>query len=169
LSRCHFYPFLKVNTSLKNGQLISGTDISLYFLENQNRMLITNSFRFAYQSPRVAGNAVYMARVLLGLMIIDTETYAAKSTQISSTNTSLNLKIYPNPSNDFFNYFLPLKEEDKGIVSIIDVSGKKIQTWSADYSSNQGLLDIQRYAKGIYVFELTINGNQKLNQKLIIK
>jgi hypothetical protein len=123
----------------------------------------------AYLSPRVAGNAVYTARVLLGLMIIDTETYAAKSAQINTSNSSSYLKIYPNPSNDFFNYYLPLKEEEKGTVSIIDISGKEIQTWSADSSTHEGILDIQKYAKGVYFFELTINGNQKLVRKLIVK
>ena len=123
----------------------------------------------AYLSPRVAGNAVYTARVLLGLMIIDTETYSAKSSQINTSNENSDLRIYPNPSSDFFNYFLPLKEEDKGTISIIDISGKEIQTWSADYSTDEGTLDIQRYAKGVYFFELTINGNQKLVKKLIVK
>jgi len=28
LSRCHLYSFLKIEISLKNGQLISGTDTS---------------------------------------------------------------------------------------------------------------------------------------------
>jgi hypothetical protein len=123
----------------------------------------------AKQSPRVAGNAVYTARVLLGLMIIDTETYSAKSAQINTSNENSDLRIYPNPSSDFFSYFLPLKEEDKGTISIIDISGKEIQTWSADYSTDEGSLDIQKYAKGVYFFELTINGNQKLVKKLIVK
>jgi len=123
----------------------------------------------AEQSPRVAGNAVYTARVLLGLMIIDTETYAAKSTQIINSNAHSYLKIFPNPSNDYFYYFLPLKEEDKGFVSIIDISGKEIQNWSADNTTKQGSLDIHKYAKGVYFFELTINGNQKITQKLIVK
>jgi hypothetical protein len=102
-------------------------------------------------------------------MIIDTETYSAKSAQINTSNENSDLKIYPNPSNDFFNYFLPLKEEDKGFVSIIDISGKEIQNWSADNTTKQGSLDIHNYAKGVYFFELTINGNQKITQKLIVK
>lgn len=141
----------------------------------ENYLLPINAFikkrmnEIAYLSPRVAGNAVYTARVLLGLLLIDTETYAAKTSQINTTNENSDLRIYPNPSSDFFNYYLPLKEEEKGTVSIIDISGKEIQTWTADYSTNQGILDIQKYAKGIYLFELTINGNQKLIQKLIVK
>lgn len=122
-----------------------------------------------HQSPRVSGNAVYQARAMLGLYILDTETYSAKSAQINTSNENSDLRIYPNPSSDFFNYFLPLKEEDKGTISIIDISGKEIQTWTSDYSTNVGTLDIQKYAKGLYLFELTINGNQKLVQKLIVK
>lgn len=38
----------------------------------------------AYLSPRIAGNAVYTARVLLGLLIIDTETFGAKSAKQNS-------------------------------------------------------------------------------------
>ena len=123
----------------------------------------------AYLSPRIAGNSVYTARVLLGLMIIDTETYAAKSAQLNTTNTNANVKIYPNPSYDYFHYELPMKEEDKGTIVIRDISGKEIQPWTADFVTKQGSFDIQNYSKGVYLFELTINGNQKLVEKLIVK
>ncbi|NBR15296.1 MAG: T9SS C-terminal target domain-containing protein, partial [Crocinitomicaceae bacterium] len=123
----------------------------------------------AYLSPRVAGNAVYTARVLLGLMIIDTETYAAKSSQLNSVISYSKLKIYPNPSNDYFHYELPLYEGDNGIVSIVDVSGKEVKSWSADFNNNLGSLDIKNFAKGVYFFELTINFNQKIVQKIIVK
>jgi hypothetical protein len=37
-----------------------------------------------HQSPRVAGNAVYMARVMLSIDTVDTETYSAKSMNAST-------------------------------------------------------------------------------------
>jgi hypothetical protein len=123
----------------------------------------------AYLSPRVAGNAVYTARVLLGLMIIDTETYAAKSAQMNSAISYSKLKIYPNPSSEFFHYELPLTEVDKGKVTILDVSGKELENWKVDFNSHLGSLDIKNYAKGVYFFELTINDKTKLVEKLIIK
>ncbi|NBR13026.1 MAG: T9SS C-terminal target domain-containing protein [Crocinitomicaceae bacterium] len=123
----------------------------------------------AYLSPRVAGNAVYTARVLLGLMIIDTETYAAKSAQSNSGIEYSTIKIYPNPSSEFFHYELPLKEGENGIVSIMDISGKVLQTWAVDFNGNLGSFYVQNYSKGVYVFELTINNDQKIVQKLIVK
>lgn len=145
-----------------NRSLLEGKN---YFSKDDSLLLN----EIAYLSPRVAGNAVYTARVLLGLTIIDTETYAAKSAKLQTSNSSSYLKIFPNPSNDYFHYYLPLGEKDKGTIIISEISGKEIQKWTADYTTNQGSLDIQKYAKGIYIFELSINGNQKLIQKLIIK
>lgn len=132
-------------------------------------MLVNNPKEIAFQSPRVAGNAVYTARVLLGLMIIDMETYAAKSAQMNSVISYSKLKIYPNPSNDYFHYELPLKEGDNGMISIVDLSGKEVKSWNADFNNNLGSLDIKNFAKGVYIFELTINNDQKLVQKLIVK
>jgi len=123
----------------------------------------------AYLSPRVAGNAVYTARVLLGLMIIDTETYAAKSAQSNSGIEYSTIKIFPNPSSEYFHYELPLLEGDQGKVTIIDISGKVLDAWFVDFSSNKGSLDVNKYAKGIYFFELTINDNSKFIEKLIVK
>jgi len=79
------------------------------------------------------------------------------------------LKIYPNPSNDYFHYELPMNEEDKGTIVIRDISGKEIQTWTADYVTKKGSFYIQNYSKGVYLFELIMNGNQKLVEKLIVK
>jgi hypothetical protein len=79
------------------------------------------------------------------------------------------LKIYPNPSNFYFHYELPLDEEDKGEVIIRDVSGKEIRKWLVDYSTSNCSIDVQSYSKGVYFFELTINGTQKFVEKLIVK
>jgi len=123
----------------------------------------------AYLSPRIAGNAVYTARVLLGLMIIDTETYGAKSAQQNFKVMYSKLKIFPNPSSEYFHYELPLLEGDQGKVTIIDVSGKVLETWIVNFSSNKGSLNVNNYAKGIYFFELAINDNTKFVEKLIVK
>lgn len=120
-------------------------------------------------SPRVAGNAVYTARVILGLMIIDTETYGAKSAQQNSGVIYSRIKIFPNPSSEYFHYELPLKEGENGKVSIIDVSGKVLQTWAVDFNEHLGSFNVQNYAKGVYMFELIINNDQKMIQKLIVK
>ncbi len=47
-----------------------------YYLAKEDSIQLRE---IAFQSPRVAGNAVYMARVMLSIDTNDTETYSAKS------------------------------------------------------------------------------------------
>jgi len=123
----------------------------------------------ADQSPRVAGNAVYMARVMLSIDTIDTETYYAKSMTQSNDLLFEQLKLYPNPGSEFIHYQLPILENETGFVRIIDVSGKFINEWLVDYEKTIGSVDVNHYSKGIYLFELNLNNGKSIVKKLVVK
>lgn len=131
-------------------------------------MLVNNPKEIAHQSPRVAGNAVYMARVMLNIDTIDTETYSAKSMNISTNILYDLLKLYPNPSSKFIHYQLPILENEKGKVRILDVSGKLIKQWKVDSQNTIGSIDISHYSKGIYLFELNLNNGKSFIKKLVV-
>jgi hypothetical protein len=134
-------------------------------------MLITNSFRFAHQSPRVSGNAVYKARAMLGLYILDTETYSAKSAQHASTNIieyESFLKLYPNPANELIQYEFDIEEMDKGKIKIYNVLGSILEEINVNHKISKGSIDLTKFSKGVYLFELNVEGNQKIIKQFIV-
>lgn len=122
-----------------------------------------------HQSPRVAGNAVYMARVMLSIDTIDTETYYAKSMTQSNGLLFEQLKLYPNPGSEFIHYQLPILENETGFVRIIDVSGKFINEWLVDYEKTIGSVDVSQYSKGIYLFHLQLTDGKSIVKKMVVK
>jgi hypothetical protein len=134
-------------------------------------MLITNSFRFAYQSPRVSGNAVYQARAMLGLYILDTETYSAKSAQNSDLNsreTENYLKLYPNPAREQIEYEFEIKNEQVGKVTVFSILGSTLIEFQVNHKISKGSIDLTKFSKGVYLFELNVEGNQKIIKQFIV-
>ena len=134
-------------------------------------MLITNSFRFAYQSPRVSGNAVYQARAMLGLYILDTETYSAKSAQHASTNiieSESYLKLYPNPAREQIEYEFEIKNEQVGKVTVFSILGSTLIEFQVNHKISKGSIDLTKFSKGVYLFELNVEGNQKIIKQFIV-
>lgn len=123
----------------------------------------------ALQSPRVAGNAVYMARVMLSIDTTDTETYYAKSTNVQAIKVNEQLKLYPNPGSEFIHYQLPIEESENGIVRIIDISGKLLIEWTVDFNCSIGSLDVSQYSNGIYMFELELTNGKSIIKKLVVE
>lgn len=137
-----------------------------YELEAQDSSYLRE---IANQSPRVAGNAVYMARVMLSIDTIDTETYSAKSMTQSNNLLFEQLKLYPNPGSEYIHYQLPIIENETGIVRIIDVSGKIITEWEVNNEKTIGSVDVSKYSKGVYFFELQLTNDKFIVKKMIVK
>ena len=85
-------------------------------------------------------------------------------TTLSNNNFSLsnNFEIYPNPIN---NGLFHINTEEDLMVSIFDLSGKKLL--SKAVNSNDNRLDVSEFNSGIYIIIIN-NGNQKLTKKIII-
>lgn len=69
--------------------------------------------------------------------------------------------IYPNPVKDVLNIDL---KNNQGNVKIFDLSGKVIVTTSVNES---GSVDVSKLSKGMYIVEITTNGNSKVTKKII--
>ncbi len=68
-------------------------------------------------------------------------------------NQVLNIKVYPNPSNTFWNF-----SSSKGIIDSIeisDITGKTI--FYSHFTSNEIVVDSSKFSKGIYVAKVTGN------------
>ena len=85
------------------------------------------------------------------------------STSISEQAFS-SIKVYPNPSNGFFELEVSNRNQ-AGMFNISDVSGKIV--YSSEIISDKTAIDLSKIAKGVYFINVTFD-NQTVNQKLII-
>lgn len=75
----------------------------------------------------------------------------------NSLNESLDLKVYPNPTNNGIIYIEKPKDYLKGRVMIYNQAGKSIHQQSLDYDNNH--LDLSRFPKGTYIINYLSKGN----------
>jgi len=75
---------------------------------------------------------------------------------------------YPNPCQNNTTIVLP-KITESAQVKIVDVFGKVIQNKKYSVDLNSINIDVSELSKGIYIFEVTTNENEKLQTKFIVK
>lgn len=67
------------------------------------------------------------------------------------------LKIYPNPANDFINVFVPADFNSEAIISVFSQNGQKLL--EQEIKSDSLRLDISKFSKGYYI--ITVSNNSK--------
>lgn len=86
------------------------------------------------------------------------------STTAENIKETSNIRVYPNPANDFVNFELN-QSSNKNIIQIYSVDGKLIE--SKQIESNYKL-DISDYKSGLYIYKIYTN-HKIINGKLIKK
>jgi len=78
----------------------------------------------------------------------------------AAANSAIQFGVYPNPVSEtlYFN----LSGADKGIITLSDMSGKTIGTYSADTKS----IKVSQLAAGVYFATFT-NGSHSITQRVI--
>lgn len=99
-------------------------------------------------------------------MIIDTETYYAKSAQINTSNAHSYLKIFPNPNDGSFAIeFENADWEELAQVEVFDIQGKKI--YSSDLNKEQiNYITIPQISKGMYFIKINFGQNLIYSDKI---
>ena len=77
-------------------------------------------------------------------------------------------KIYPNPNNGNFNLKYKLKQDEAGIVNIMDITGKLVLSYALEKNENNLSIYSNELNNGVYLFQIVINGNVVSADKLII-
>jgi hypothetical protein len=77
-----------------------------------------------------------------------------------------NIKIYPNPANQFIKVSLPENSENNFIVEIFDLPGKKVFS-NSYHQSNSATISLNDFFKGVYLVKVNVENINK-TQKLII-
>lgn len=141
---------------------------TFYFDSTQFAMLDS----IAYQKPITGGDAVYKARVMLGLMIDDfVDMDDAERLMRKNDSTSLTdnrFKLYPNPNNGMMELDYSLQVGDKGIIMIYDLTGRFVSDYILPNGNGTLSIDESKVNDGIYFYHIFVNGKIVLRDKLVI-
>ena len=103
----------------------------------------------AYANPNLFGEAVYTARVLLGL---DPE-QTGRTEIIQPTSNDFNqsnLILFPNPAGSSITIRVEMPESYKGQLFIFDITGRPIMDYAMETQTNL-VIDIQSLQEGTYL------------------
>ena len=80
------------------------------------------------------------------------------------------IKAYPNPAKDLliFEFQLPCVEKE-ALLEIIDITGKKVYEVNVQNEMHQHILDVQKFANGLYSYTLKCGGSIISNGKVSIQ
>lgn len=87
---------------------------------------------------------------------------------ITENSSSLNLKVYPNPSSDIVNIEMNNNLSDHASLKVINILGKTILEKSVSNKTEITTIDFSNYGKGIYLVELR-SGEIFSTKKVIIE
>ena len=125
----------------------------------------------AYQKPNIAGNSVYTARAMLGLIIDDRtedESSSNKSLDINSfEKNESSYKVYPNPAKEQIIVEINSVLNSNDYIEIYDIYGKLIERVSLK-SNNKTFISVSNLNTGIYLYRIKNNDQIVKSDKLVI-
>lgn len=130
-------------------------------------------FSIAYQSPGIGGNAVFTARYMLGLDLLDLNNgfhkiKKSKSETFSINSTSVKpVKTYPNPAKDDITFEILNQNTINGEIQIYNTLG--ILVMSQNINGTKEIVNSSKFANGIYFFKLISNDQIIDSGKFIIQ
>lgn len=144
------------------GQWIQKSIISSLLSALVNKPSVKFRFYFRVDPSKTRANNMYIDQINITGNV---------TTAISELEKSMDLNIFPNPTNSSATIDFTLAKNEKVKVSITDLIGRTIE--ERELSSIEGKNSITvnergSLAKGVYIINLDIN-NQRISKKLIIE
>jgi len=132
----------------------------------------------ACQDPLEGGDAVYSARVMLGVDYNCQNNYKTGGnnygqTAVEKENGMVNeaafvSKLYPNPNNGRMQLDYRLEEGQQGILQVFDITGKLLRDYRLTAGNNSLYINEEQLDNGIYSYRVLIDEAVILNDKLVI-
>ena len=126
----------------------------------------------AYQNPLLGGDAVYMARIMLFIDVIDDNGGGDKSMIYKPQLTTLpkmeDYKMYPNPNSGTMQLSYTLGTNENGAVTITNVLGEKIASYKLVGGSTLLNISETQLNNGIYFYEVYKNTQKVYSGKIVI-
>lgn len=118
----------------------------------------------AYADPVDGGEAVYAARVLLGIDPDGNVKYEDDNTAFSGTSRQW-LKIFPNPAKDILNVVCDI-ESSEIVLNLYSITG--VLVFHAEQRNTVSNMDISRLSEGIYIVEGMSDQSPSCYVKLVV-
>ena len=126
--------------------------------------------KIALQSPILGGDAVYSARVMLGISPTGATT-AKRMNQNTTTAINSVGSIYPNPAKDMAYLDYSLAEGQTAYLYFYNVMGTPVKSFVINSQSNHFEFSTKDFKTGLYFYRIVLSNNQLLesNKLIIIK
>ena len=117
----------------------------------------------------LGGDAVYSARVILGLDPADLSLDYVKSpqSQTFSSNEIENVRLYPNPASDVVSLIFSNETKGNTVFELYDINRKKILLQNIPPKTTEFTINLINIKSGIYYCKIS-NNEVFLKNKLII-
>ena len=114
-------------------------------------------YGIALQHVKTGGTAVYDARVMLDLDVVDFDNGQARLATEPAAPSRLQSKVYPNPTTGEAVLEITLGEGQTGFVEVMSITGQRLFTVSLNTGVNLATLDLSSYAQGVYMYRVFVN------------
>jgi hypothetical protein len=121
--------------------------------------------------PYAVGPTFYGNKVAAKVNVISeavTEYNGQNATHILNGSANWEVLVFPNPSNDYVAVQFHGLLKDNAIITLLDISGKKIQERQLSKGSTIAYLDVRSLYNGEYFLNFEL-GNQRFTRSLVIQ
>jgi len=173
-----------VNAEIRNAAISPTNDIeknrqivNRIYLDTwaKHRFEFTNDERttlenIALQSPLLEGNAVYSARVMLGITVQSTSTVKRMNQNTTNAINSVG-SIYPNPAKEIAYLDYSFTEGQTAYLYFYNTMGTPVKSFIINSQSNRFEFSTKDFKTGLYFYIIVLSNNQLLesNKLIIIK
>lgn len=133
-----------------------------FFVDNQN--FNNGTFTYAVKAIKLENTPSGSYYNTGGAGFVNINHITNSISKISKNN--LDLEIFPNPSNGIFNVKVYNNQSLESLVSIYELSGKKVLNFKIENTRNDFNFDLTNQNKGIYI--LNISNNEGVTVKKIL-
>jgi hypothetical protein len=114
-------------------------------------------YNIALQHIKTGGTAVYDARVMLDLDVLDFDNGQARMATEAATAPVHPSRVYPNPTTGDAVLEITLGEEQTGFVEVLSLTGQRLFSVPLYAGANLAPLDLSGYAQGVYMYRIFVN------------
>ncbi|MEI6489223.1 MAG: T9SS type A sorting domain-containing protein [Bacteroidota bacterium] len=124
----------------------------------------------AYQNPLKGGDAVYMARAMLGIDVLDLEeTLKSKLPPTAIELEKVNyFELYPNPNDGRMQLNYTINSNETGIVTIYSVLGEVISNYKLSNDAHVLFINEGDLKNGIYIYKVKTNDSIVNSGKIVV-
>ncbi len=169
-TRCSMEENQKIVNAIYLNEISYNSDSTHLSRYNYDSTELAQLNNVAYQNPLQGGDAVFMARIMLFIDVIDLEMTKSLIAHhpLIKQNENSTYKLYPNPNNGEMQLIYYLSEKENGYVLICDILGKKVGFYKLTKDATILTIKEPKLENGIYFYQIFINDIKVYSDKIII-